>query len=69
MKDITIHEVGMENYGPYIDPMILTFKNDTVTLLVGPNGVGKMECRPVNGYCPHTISLGTWGCTATRSLA
>jgi len=41
MKDITMHEVGMENYGPYIDPMILTFKNDTVTLLVGPNGVGK----------------------------
>jgi DNA repair exonuclease SbcCD ATPase subunit len=41
MNEITIHEVGMQNYGPYIDPMILEFKNDTVTLLVGPNGVGK----------------------------
>jgi len=41
MRQITLHEVGMENYGPYIDPMILTFKNDNTTLLTGPNGVGK----------------------------
>ena len=41
MRKITLHEVGMENYGPYIDPMILPFPNDNVTLLTGPNGVGK----------------------------
>jgi len=41
MRDITFLEVGMENYGPYIDPMVLPFNNDTLTLLVGPNGIGK----------------------------
>jgi len=41
MRDIIFQEVGMENYGPYIDPMIHTFENDTITLLTGPNGIGK----------------------------
>ena len=41
MRDIQFQEVGMENYGPYIDPLILEFKNDTLTLVTGPNGVGK----------------------------
>lgn len=41
MREIDLYEVGMENYGPYIDPMILPFKNDNITLLTGPNGVGK----------------------------
>jgi len=41
MKNITFQEVGMENYGPYIDPMVLTFENDKLTLITGPNGIGK----------------------------
>lgn len=41
MKIITFQEVGMENYGPYTDPMILTFDNNTLTLVTGPNGIGK----------------------------
>jgi len=41
MREITFEEVGMENYGPYIDPMIHTFINNTVTLMTGPNGIGK----------------------------
>ncbi len=41
MREITFQEVGMENYGPYIDPMIHTFTNDTITLMTGPNGIGK----------------------------
>ena len=41
MRDIVFEEVGMENYGPYIDPMIHTFVNNTVTLMTGPNGIGK----------------------------
>jgi DNA repair exonuclease SbcCD ATPase subunit len=41
MKEINFLEVGMENFGPYIDPMILTFANDSLTLLTGPNGIGK----------------------------
>jgi DNA repair exonuclease SbcCD ATPase subunit len=41
MKNIQFEEVGMENYGPYIDPMILSFDNDKLTLVTGPNGIGK----------------------------
>jgi len=41
MRDITFQEVGMENYGPYIDVMTHTFTNDTITLMTGPNGIGK----------------------------
>lgn len=31
----------MENYGPYKEPMTLQIKNNTLVLIVGPNGVGK----------------------------
>jgi len=41
MRNIQFQEVGMENYGPYIDPLVLEFINDTLTLVTGPNGVGK----------------------------
>jgi DNA repair exonuclease SbcCD ATPase subunit len=41
MRNIQFQEVGMENYGPYIDPLILEFINDTLTLVTGPNGIGK----------------------------
>ena len=41
MRKIEILEVGMENFGPYIDPMILTFEKNTLTLMTGPNGSGK----------------------------
>jgi len=41
MRDINFYEVGMENFGPYIDPMILTFQNNSLTLVTGPNGIGK----------------------------
>lgn len=41
MKQINFQEVGMENFGPYIEPMILTFENDKLTLITGPNGSGK----------------------------
>jgi len=41
MRNIQFQEVGMENFGPYIDPMILKFPTDKLTLLTGPNGIGK----------------------------
>ena len=41
MRHVNIKEVGMENYGPYLDPMILEFKNDSIVLVTGPNGIGK----------------------------
>ena len=53
MKQVNFLEVGMENFGPYIDPMILNFKNDSLTLMVGPNGIGKtmsLEAVPFTLY-------------------
>lgn len=53
MKDINFQEVGMENFGPYIEPMIHTFTNDTLTMMVGPNGIGKtlsLEAIPYTLY-------------------
>lgn len=41
MRTINFQEVGMENFGPYIEPMILNFKNDSLVLMTGPNGIGK----------------------------
>lgn len=41
MREITFQEVGMKNFGPYIETMILTFKNDSLVLIRGPNGIGK----------------------------
>ena len=41
MRNVNFIEVGMENFGPYIDPMILEFPNNSLTLLTGPNGIGK----------------------------
>jgi len=41
MRQTNIQEVGMENFGPYLDPMILEFKNDAMVLMTGPNGIGK----------------------------
>lgn len=53
MKEITFQEVGMENFGPYVDQMILTFENDKLTLITGPNGIGKtmsLEAIPFTLY-------------------
>lgn len=53
MRNVTFQEVGMENYGPYIDPMVLTFHNNKLTLITGPNGIGKtmsLEAIPFTFY-------------------
>jgi len=41
MRQVIFKEVGMYNFGPYIDPMKLTFVPDTLVLISGPNGIGK----------------------------
>jgi len=41
MRDVNFREVGMENFGPYIERMLLAFDNNSLTLLTGPNGIGK----------------------------
>lgn len=41
MRYIKFKEVGMKNYGPYIDPMVLSFEDNRLTMITGPNGIGK----------------------------
>lgn len=62
MKNIIFQEVGMKNYGPYIDPMVLNFENDKLTLITGPNGIGKtmaIDAIPFTLY--GTTSKGARG--------
>jgi DNA repair exonuclease SbcCD ATPase subunit len=62
MKNIIFQEVGMKNYGPYIDPMILNFETDKLTLITGPNGIGKtmaIDAIPFTLY--GTTSKGARG--------
>ena len=41
MRQVKFQEVGMENYGPYLDPMLLEFNEDRLVLITGKNGIGK----------------------------
>jgi len=41
MREVEFQESGMENFGPYIEPMSLSFPKNQLTLLTGPNGIGK----------------------------
>ena len=41
MRNVNFVEVGMENFGPYTERMLLMFENNSLTLLTGPNGIGK----------------------------
>jgi len=62
MKNIIFEEVGMKNYGPYTDPMILTFENNKLNLITGPNGIGKtmaIDAIPFTLY--GTTSKGAKG--------
>ncbi len=57
MREINIQEVGMENFGPYLDPMILQFKNNSMVLMTGPNGIGKTMAL-------DAIPFTFWGVTS-----
>ena len=41
MREVEFQEVYMENFGPYIDPMGYKFEKNKLTLITGPNGIGK----------------------------
>ena len=41
MRDVVFKKVGMVNFGPYTDKMEYEIKPNTLTLITGPNGVGK----------------------------
>lgn len=56
MRDVNFTEVGMENFGPYIDPMILTFPNNSLTLMTGPNGIGKTMALDAIPYTLYGVT-------------
>jgi len=41
MRNIQFQEVSMKNFGPYINPMTLSFPDNKLILMTGPNGIGK----------------------------
>lgn len=41
MRNIKFTEVGMENYGPYIEPLEIKIGQNKIIFITGPNGVGK----------------------------
>lgn len=62
MRKIEFTEIGMENFGPYIDPMILNIQKNALVLITGPNGVGKtmsLEALPFTLF--GTTSKGAKG--------
>ncbi len=70
MRQANIQEVGMENFGPYLDPMILEFKPDTMVLMTGPNGIGKtmsLDAIPYTFY--GSTSKGAKGDDVVNNVA
>lgn len=62
MKHINFLEVGMKNYGPYIEEMILPLNQYSLSLITGPNGIGKtmiLDAIPFSLY--GTTSKGKKG--------
>jgi len=41
MKEVTFLKAGMQNFCCHIEPIELEFKNGKMTLITGPNGIGK----------------------------
>src|SRR4030042_3028003 len=56
MREITFQEVGMSNYGLYIEPMIHIFEKDKLVLLTGPNGSGKTMSLDAIPYTLYGIT-------------
>jgi|WetSurSiteA1Bulk_404760.scaffolds.fasta_scaffold00030_23 DNA repair exonuclease SbcCD ATPase subunit len=62
MRQVNFEEVGMKNYGPYIDDMVLKFNKGTLTFITGPNGVGKTMALDAIPFCLYgTTSKGSKG--------
>lgn len=62
MKQIKFLEVGMKNFGPYIEEMIIPLNQNNLTLITGPNGIGKtmiIDAIPFSLY--GTTSKGKKG--------
>jgi DNA repair exonuclease SbcCD ATPase subunit len=56
MREIKFTEIGMENYGPYEEPFVLECPEDSLTLITGPNGVGKTIALDSMGFTFYGIT-------------
>jgi len=53
MKEIKLRKVGMNNFGPYKQPLVYDIEDKKLTLITGPNGIGKtmsLEAIPYTLY-------------------
>ena len=41
MRNVTFKKAGMSNFCCHIDPMEIVFENGKLTMITGPNGIGK----------------------------
>lgn len=56
MRKITFEKVGMKNFGPYITPLEYDIKNGILTLITGPNGIGKTMSLDAFSYTLYGIT-------------
>lgn len=62
MRQVKFKKAGMKNYGPYVEPMELTINDNKLTLITGPNGIGKTMLVDVIPYTLYgTTSKGMKG--------
>ena len=56
MRKIIFEKVGMKNFGPYIDPLEFKIKDGILTLITGPNGIGKTMSLDAFSYTLYGIT-------------
>ena len=56
MRNIIFENVGMKNFGPYIDPLEFKIKDGILTLITGPNGIGKTMSLDAIPYTMYGIT-------------
>jgi DNA repair exonuclease SbcCD ATPase subunit len=56
MRKIIFEKVGMKNFGPYIDPLEFKIKDGVLTLITGPNGIGKTMSLDAFSYTLYGIT-------------
>jgi len=57
MRKIEFKELGMENFQGFTDQMIIPIDPGKLTLIVGPNGIGKTSIIDVFTYTPYGMTL------------